>query len=192
MSVPAFYLEKEFITPLKELGKDKEFRYYGFNPHAKVDILIVNSNNENATNNIEEQKKRELKNKQNFLIKWPIIRADNLYSGQNPQGVGWFQEHRLCVDNALRNKKVNKNEEEKIVVPMDDLVNGGTAYRIYSSKTPGGYYVIDSNNKIITNLDSIDPTMLYGSGDSHGNCNCGNCFGGYSNMPDTEKGPVRI
>ena len=165
----------EFINPLKYLGEGTTFRYYGFNPNADTDFSSMS-----------------LARKQSILLSWQNVRASKLYSKNNSGGLGWFQEPRLFYDNSLPPLKVNDKGEEIRVVATEDFVNGGTAFRVFLSGSKSNYYVIDSKGKVITNADSIDPTMLYGSGDSHGNCNCGNCFGGYSNMPDTEKGPVRI
>jgi hypothetical protein len=89
----------------------------------------------------------------------------------------------------------NEFGEQLRVIATEDFVNKGTAFRVFLSGSPNRYYVIDSKGKVITNADSIDPTMLYGSGDANGKCNCNGkctCFGGYSNLPDTQKGPIRL
>jgi hypothetical protein len=150
------------------LAVGESFRCYGFNPETSLNLNGLS-----------------LSEKKSYLLNWSSVRAKFLYCKNNPKGLGWYQEPRVFTE-------VVRTVRKKRVVETEDYVNGGIALRIYLSDSGSEYYVIDSKERIIVNADPIDPTLLYGSGDCHGNCTCKKCFGGYSNKPDLERGPVRL
>ena len=172
-NVPTQEFIDNFINPLKLLGDGPSYRYYGFNPHTNIDINTIS-----------------LEAKKSFLLNCPKNRANSLYSGQNPKGLGWLQEPRQFYNPNLKALSPNEQGEEISIISTEDFVNGGIALRIHSDSSIQNYYVIDSTGKIITNADSLDPTIQYNYGYVSGGP--GADFGGYSKSPDTAKGPTRL
>ena len=161
------------------------------------------------------------------LWEWYKVRDSRVFQQKVLDGPGYLQEpalfsstpriKRVTVEEKDANGKIVQREyyvlsresakemerykldEKTHKLALPDAINGGTAYRVYTTigNNASSYYVINSKGQIVLN-GSPDPTILYNQDYWGGGatCNCeGECKCKSTWNPgryDNEKGPVRL
>lgn len=152
---------------LQNLMKDRDFRYYGWNPGHNSDSF-------------DQQWRDKLLAWHEGRNKFP---EKYLYTpAQGMHLPGWLQEPQIFFDNY----KSKKSTASEVVT---DYINGGKALRVFTDN--GGYMVVNSAGHIITNRE-IDPTVNYNTLNDDSGGFGGTGYHGQRHSPDFQKGPPRL